>query len=159
MALQEVTVTSHHAQTFTDKHHGIEFTFEPNKQVLIPKAAAVHFFGVGLPADAPARMMAWKRRGFTDSVKGEAFLKKFETKIVDLIPEGSDLEEIKEGHAKTVEELKAEHEKVLGDLEAEHREEVQRINKLHAAEVTALKTRIDELEGRSAAGTKTAKKA
>lgn len=152
MALQEVTVVSHLAETMEDKHLGIKYSFEPNKQVLIPIAAASHFFGIGLPADSPARMAAWKRRGFTDSQKGEAWLKKFELKVVDLVPAGADVEELKEAHEKTVEELKAEHDKALGEVEADHREELQRVNKSHADEVAALKARIAELEGPPSGG-------
>jgi hypothetical protein len=148
MALQQVSVISHHSHTHTDKHAGIKYDFEPNKTVIIPIAAAVHFFGLGLKD----RSIAYKRHGFTSDEKGLAYLKKFEIKVVDLVPEGSDVEEIKEEHAKVIGEKDEAHEKELAELEAEHREEVQRINKLHAAEVQAFKTRIVELVGSAGAG-------
>lgn len=152
MALKEVTVINHHSIEYKDKHHGIEYVFTPNKQVLVPLAAGVHFFGVGLEKNAPARMMAWKRRGFTDAEKGEAFLKKFEVKIVDLVPQGEDAEKANESHAKALEDALVSHEDKMAALEDEHREEITRINKTHADEVAALKTRIAELETPPLAG-------
>lgn len=152
MALQEVVVISHHSHTHKDKHHGVEFVFEPNKKVQVPLAAAVHFFGVGLPADAPARQAAWKRHGYTDNKKGEEYLKKFEVKIVDLVPAGSDVEELKSEHEKLIEEIKEGSEKNLAALEEDHRTEIARINKTHDDEVTALKTRIAELEAPASGG-------
>lgn len=158
MALKEVTVINHTSTPLKDKHHGVEYVFAPNEKVLVPLAAAVHFFGVGLPKGSPARQMAWKRRGFTDEEKGEAFLKKFEAKVVDLVPEGSDVEEIKEKHAETIESLKEEHEKALAALEDEHLKEVERINKSHADEVGVLKSRIAELEAPASDGKSQKKK-
>ena len=152
MALQEVTVISHHAHTHKDKHHGIEYVFEPNKKVQVPLAAAVHFFGVGLPADAPARQASWKRHGLTDDAKGEAYLKKFECKVVDLVPAGDEVAALREETDKNLAEFKKEHESELTSLEADHREEIQRINKTHADEVAALKTRIVELKGPAPGG-------
>lgn len=146
MALQEVTVISHHDRTHKDKHHGIEYIFEPNKKVQVPIAAAVHFFGVGLPVESPARQAAWKRHGLTNDAAGEAYLKKFETKIVDLVPEDDEVTALREEHSKDFAEFKSDTEKNLAALEADHREEIHRINKIHAGEVAALKTRIAELE-------------
>lgn len=148
MALQEVKVVSHHSHTHKDKHHGVEYVFPPNKEVLVPLAAGVHFFGVGLPADAPARIAAWKRNGFTDPDKGEAYLKKFECTIVNLVPEGSDMGKLAEDHEKEVGELKSSHETELAKLEADHREEMQAARTAHDKEVGELKARIAELEGK-----------
>jgi len=152
MALQEVTVISHHARTHKDSHHGIEYVFEPNKKTQVPLAAAVHFFGVGLPANAPARQASWKRYGMTDDEKGEQYLRKFECKIVDLVIAGEGVAELKEAHDKTLAEIKEGAEGNLATLEADHREEIQRINKTHADEVEALKARIVELEAPTSGG-------
>jgi hypothetical protein len=146
MALQEAVVISHHSHTHKDRHLGIDYAFKPNEKVQIPLAAAVHFFGAGLPMDAPAYKAAWKRHGFTDDAKGEAYLKKFEVKIVELVPAGSDVSELKEENAKTLNEVHAAHEELLAEMEEDHREELQRINSAHAIEIAELKTRIASLE-------------
>ena len=146
MALKEVTVINHHALAYKDKHHGVEFVFKPNEKVLVPLAAGVHFFGVGLQKGDPARVKAWQRRGYTDAEEGEAFLRKFECDIVEMVPEGSNVAAVKEEHLKTVEEMKAYFDKQLSDLEADHRDELQRISEAHAEEIKQLKAKIVELE-------------
>jgi hypothetical protein len=151
VALKEVIVTSHHVHACKDKHLGIEYTFEPNAKVQIPLATAVHFFGLG----RTDRSLAWKRYGFTEEAKGEAFLKKFELKVVDLVPADTGIESLTAEHAKTLEEVKAEHQAEIEKLEADHYDEIARINEMSALETTALKNRIAELE---AASTKSHKK-
>jgi hypothetical protein len=142
MALKEVIVTSHHVHTCKDKHLGVEYTFEPNTKVQVPLATAVHFFGLG----RTDRSTAWKRYGFTSADKGEAFLKKFELKVVDLVPADTGIESLTAEHAKTLEEIKAEHQVELEKLEADHYDEIARINEMNAAETAALKARIADLE-------------
>ena len=155
MALQEATVISHHSHTHRDKFQGLKFEFTPNKKVLVPLAAAVHFFGLGLADKSPA----WKRHGFTDSRKGEDYLRKFELKVVDLVPEDTDVEKIKGDHAETLNKLGSDHQMQLAEVEANGREEMQRIMTTHDEEVRALQARIAELEATPAPDGKSQKKA
>ena len=113
MAIQEAVVTSHYDKPFTDKHHGIEYTFEPGKKTQIPVKAAAHIFG-----QLPDRKPAWIRKGYTDKAKGEAFLDKFEVEIVNLVAESIDIEDVKT----ELDEAKAENESLkarLAELEGD----------------------------------------
>ena len=91
MELQEAIVTSHHTKTFKDKFRGIEYVFKPGEKVQMPLAAAAHVFGVGLEDQSPA----WKRLGYTQPEPGIAFLKKFEIKVVNLVPESLEVEDVR----------------------------------------------------------------
>jgi hypothetical protein len=123
MGLQQVSVINHHDKPLKDKHLGIIYEFNPNDRVLVPISAAVHFFGLGLKD----KSIAWKRYGFTDTERGNAYLKKFEVEVVEMVPEGDEVKAIKEEHEKTVTELTAEYEGKISILEEDHRQEVKRL--------------------------------
>lgn len=89
MALNEVIVTSKHTYTIEDKHLGIKYVFKPNEKVQLPMSAANHFFGI----QEDDKSMAWKRRGFTNAEKGMDWLKKFNIKVVEMVPKESVLDD------------------------------------------------------------------
>jgi hypothetical protein len=152
MALNEVQVTSRHTHTHKDKHHGIEYTFPPNEKVLIPLKAAQHIFG-GTPEE---RTAAGRRLGLTQAKsepggkKGwDDYFAKFDVKVVELVPQDSSLEELKEEHAKVVETVKKQGDEALLLLMEDHATELDSAQKTidgQAAQIKVLTERIAELE-------------
>lgn len=129
MAIQEVSVISHHDRTISDKHHGIKYDFKPNEKVLIPLAAAAHIFGLGMPD----RSAAWKRHGFTQEAAGMKFFSLFDLDVVNLVAESTDVEAMKEKFETREQELAAkleELEKAIAELTNENRDLKKKLRKL-----------------------------
>jgi hypothetical protein len=124
----EVIVTNKNPKTFSDGFGGMAWTFEPNKKVTIPLAAAIHIFGF----NKQDKTTTLRRLGLANHPDGKQWLSNISMDYVEYVAKG-DAEEA---------------EKLRIDLEAKQAE-IDDLNTKLAAATTEIEQLKEQLSAAS----------